>query len=442
MTRRILYILSILMLPVLTYGQDGIVVDAQTNQPLPYVMFYVSPSCGTLSNNDGEFHLVCDDDDEVRISCMGYNTLRYKSSEMPSKIHMQPKVTTMKEVTITTADNVLYRLVRKMQKEAKKNQKATGQYFFRLTTQYPGTDELAEAFLTAKSCVQMRDIIFHSGRRGQLKYEETKEADLQGLGRTNLHYFLRLAPVLVNFNVWGHTFVPADVVLSRTKNIYDVTCTSYTEEDGTEICKIMVRSNPNIKSYLTLDGTLYVDRKKLQLLRFEGCLRNLYLRAYDQAHRRTITTMIEYTMHADYRHDHGFTEIASMSGSLVKDSVKLRHILFNLGDKKLPFNKSVRVGSNMLESIDQVGCDSTLWQLADIVKRTRAEERVAFGMETEETIQRKQEEEEPKDTILDNAMRKLLEGTMKLQRTSIPERNTDIGVKEHIRSLPHIITVK
>ena len=53
-----------------------------------------------------------------------------------------------------------------MQKEANKNKKAAANYFFRFTTQYPGTDELAEAFLTAKSCVQMRDITFHSGNRG------------------------------------------------------------------------------------------------------------------------------------------------------------------------------------------------------------------------------------------------------------------------------------
>lgn len=438
--KKLLFILVMLIQASQTPSQSPKSVTDLQGAPLPYVTFYVSPSCGTISNEDGEYNLVCGEEDQVRVSCIGYKTIWFKASELPDVIRMTPITTALKEITVMAADDVLYRLVTKMQKEARKRKKAEGQYFFRLTTQYPGTDELAEAFLTAKSCVQMRDITFHSGRRGQLKYGEEENPDLNGLGRTNLHYFLRLAPVLVNFNIWGNTFVPADVVLSRTKNIYDVSCASYTEEDGTEICKIVVRSNPAIKSYITLDGTLYVNRKNLQLLHFEGALHNLYLRAFDQAHRRITTSPVEYTMHVDYRHDHGFTEIAHMSGSLVKDSVRLRHLLFNLGDRKLPFTKSVRVGDNMLESIDQVGCDSTLWQVTDIVKRTNAEERVAFGIETEERLQ-EQKHAEKKDTILQNAMQQLLEGTMPLQRTQFRERNVDMQLQQRKTSRPRVIYI-
>ena len=97
---------------------------------------------------------------------------------------------------------------------------------------------------------------------------------------------------------------------------------------------------------------------------------------------RITKDLVQYTMHVDYRHDHGFTEIANMSGTIVQNKVLLRYLLFNLGDKEIPFRKSVRVEDNMLQTIDKVGFDSVLWNMTGIVKRTRQEERVAFGDST------------------------------------------------------------
>ena len=186
-----------------------------------------------------------------------------------------------------------------------------------------------------------------------------------------------MAPVLVNFDVWDIAYVPADIVLKRGK-IYDVSCTAFKEDDGTEICKITVTGDSGIVSRPVLEGSLYVDRKKCRLLHFDGQMRGLYLRAYDQARRRITTNEVQYTMHVDYRHDHGFTEIANLSGTIVRDKVMVRYLLFNLGDKELTFKKSVRVENNMLQTIDKVGFDSTLWDMTGIVKRTQQEERVAF----------------------------------------------------------------
>lgn len=359
----------------------AVVKDAATGEPIPYAMVYVSQSCGTIANYDGEFCLSCLSSDVLRISCMGYQRVSFRASELPDTILMKPIASTLREVTVMATDDILFRLVRKMQKEARKHKKAVGRYFFRLTTQYPGTDELAEAFLSAKSCVQIRDITFHSGNRGLLSEGSIENRDLKGLGRTNMHLFLRLAPVLVNFDVWDVAFVPADIVLRRGR-IYDVSCSAFKEEDGTEICKITVTGDSNIVSRPLLEGSLYVDRKMCRLLHFDGQMRGLYLKAYDQARRRITSDVVQYTMHVDYRHDHGFTEIANMSGTIVRDKVMVRYLLFNLGDKEIPFKKSVRVENNMLQAIDKVGFDSVLWDMTGIVKRTRQEERVAFGDST------------------------------------------------------------
>lgn len=427
--RRFLFII-LLGLSGAVFAQENldtlaaVVIDAETGEPVPYANVFVSSTCGTISNYDGEFSLQCLSSEVLRISSIGYRKVSYKASELPAVIRMKPISNTLREITVMGVDDVLYRLVRKMQKEAKKYKKAEGNYFFRFTTQYPGTDELAEAFLTAKSCVQMRDITFHSGNRGLLlEAGVLDKPDLKGLGSTNLHVFLRLAPVLVNFDFWDFALVPADIVLDRKGKLYDVTCTAAFEDDGTEIRKIRVEGRENYTfTEPILEGTMYVDYKKCQLLRFDGQMRGLYLRSYDNARRRLSVDTVSYTLHMDYRHDHGFTEIANMSGTIIKNQVILRYLLFNFGDKEMEFKKSKRVGDNMLRAIDEVGYDSLLWTTTGIVKRTKEEERIAFGDSTFHMINRSNYNVPPSQQEIDannylrNAIQQLKGNAMQLHR--------------------------
>lgn len=405
----------------------AVVVDADTGEPVPYVSVYVSPSCGTISNYDGEFSLECLPSDVLRISCIGYKKVSYKASELlrkaqaePDTIRMKPLASTLREITVMGTDNILGRLVRKMQKEARKNVKAEGRYFFRLSTRYPGTDELAEAFLTAKSCVQMRDIHFHSGIRGLLSEGKIDNPDLKGLGRTNLHVFLRLAPILLFEDAWDFAVVPSDIVLSRKGKLLSVTSTSFTDDDGTEIYKMNFTAETDNPSFTILEGTMFVDRKKCQLLRFDGEVKGLYIRFYDYARQRSSIEMVGCTLHVDYRHDHGFTEIANMSGTILRDNVMVRYILFNLGEKEVTFNRTVYSGNDMIEAIDKVGYDSTLWAMTGIVKRTQAEERVAFQDSTFFMPNKSKynvppsEHERNTNKYLNDAIRQLKAGTMQL----------------------------
>ena len=215
------------------------------------------------------------------------------------------------------------------------------------------------------------------------------------------------------------------------KNLYEISCVQFSEEDGTEISKVHVTGNPTINSHPILDGTLYIDRKLCRLLRFDGQLHGLQIVLYDQAREQHFYTGIDYSMHVDYRHDHGFTEIANMSGVITKDSVRIRQLLYNLGDKKLVFSKSVRVGENMMHAIDQVGFDSTLWTNNNIVKRTQDEERIAFKDKTFWLSNKSKyntfhtEQEQHTDNYLQDAIHQLMDNTMQLQRMlSMPRQDS------------------
>ena len=402
MSKYILYII-VLCFPLLLSSQElqdtlnAVVIDGETGEPIPYANVYVSSSCGTICNYDGEFSLQCLPSDVLRISSIGYQRVSCKFSELTDTIF-------------------------------RKHKKAEANYFFRLTTQYPGTDELAEAFLSAKSCVQLRDVTFHSGNRGILKESGVLSTpDLKGLARTNIHVFLHLAPVLAYYNEWEFALVPADIVLSRRGKLYDVSCAAFKDEDGTEIRMIHVTGKPASASYAILEGTLFIDYKKCRLLRFDGEMQGLRLRAYDDARRRVSTDSVRCELHVDYRHDHGFTEIANMSRTIVRDKMMLRYLLFNLGDKEMTFTKSMRVGNNMMQTIDEVGYDSIQWTSTDIVKRTRMEERIAFGDSTFFMHNKSKYEVAPSpqeagaNAYLMNAMRQLKGNTMQMHR-GLPQK--------------------
>ena len=58
----------------------AVICDASTGEPIQYANVYVSPSCGTISNYDGEFWLQCLPSETVRISCIGYQRVSYRAS--------------------------------------------------------------------------------------------------------------------------------------------------------------------------------------------------------------------------------------------------------------------------------------------------------------------------------------------------------------------------
>ena len=113
---------------------------------------------------------------------------------------------------------------------------------------------------------------------------------------------------------------------------------------------------------------------------------------------------------------------ATTTGTIVKGNVMLRYVLFNLGEKEMTFGKSVYVGNDMIQAIDEVGYDAALWATTDIVKRTQAEERVAFG-DSSFHMQDKSKynaapsaQERNTNNYLRDAIRKLKGNTMQLHR--------------------------
>lgn len=88
---------------------DGVVKDAKTNLPLPYVnVGIIDKGVGTVTDNAGRFriNLTGHDADSLKLSMIGYKSLTYrvagfiKDTEAHKILLLQPTVTQLKEVKV------------------------------------------------------------------------------------------------------------------------------------------------------------------------------------------------------------------------------------------------------------------------------------------------------------------------------------------------------
>ena len=107
------------------------IVDADTEETLPLVGIYISEENNTLTNFDGEFSIRCDSSDEVRITCVGRQSIVLQAGQLPSVIKMQLLSSTLSEVTVTAVEGILVQVARKMEKSYRKRRYKQAQYFYR-----------------------------------------------------------------------------------------------------------------------------------------------------------------------------------------------------------------------------------------------------------------------------------------------------------------------
>ena len=169
------------------------VVDGETGEALPYAQVYVSAGNGTLTDGEGWFTLEAKKTDVVRISYVGYDAVQVKTAAMGDRIQLHPLSATMQEVTIVPAEEVLEKMLRRIDKEFLREENKRSNYFYRLTNTYAGTQELVEAYLNAYSMGNLRDVVFTAGRR--LKHAQYT-IRRSGISFSNLQKIIETGPVM------------------------------------------------------------------------------------------------------------------------------------------------------------------------------------------------------------------------------------------------------
>ena len=163
------------------------VVEDETGEALPLVGVYISEENNTLTNFDGEFSITADSTDLVRLSCIGRETITLRASALPTTVRMKMLSSTLSEVTVTAIEGVLAQVAKRTEKAFNSKKSKMAQYFYRQTSVFSRSQDIVEAFVGARSAVNLRELTFMSGRHGALSKAAWERSTISDM---NLHHIL------------------------------------------------------------------------------------------------------------------------------------------------------------------------------------------------------------------------------------------------------------
>ena len=382
--------------------REARVVDAESGEPIPCVGVYIEAGRTTLTNFDGDFSIEADSNEVVRLTCVGYRTLYFASAELPPVVRMEPLTGMMSEVTVRGLEGLLLNISRRMEKEYNRRRTSTAQYFYRQTTVIGRKQDIVEAFIKARSACNLRNLQFTSGRHGTATKEQQENSIFSNM---NLHHVLELGAMTKEIAFWDGLITPLlspkkqYVIRSKGKTdrikaielyqkFYDIDVKEIADEERKMLRIEMKRREDVDEKVAIMTGTLYVDANTLQALAFDGQVENMVLQFRPSELESIINVPVNLSLHIDYRHDHGFAEVADIGMQTRFENFQTRTMLFNFDENRPSASKVARVDENMLASIDKVRYDSILWATDNIIKRTKEEESIAKGFIVEDEAKR------------------------------------------------------
>ena len=366
-------------LPLFAFCEEltlhGRVVDAETGEPLPYVNIRVGKSIGTLTNIEGSFKLLTDENDVLSFSFVGYERLSLKADQMPDVIRLKPYTVKMKEVTVLPLDkeDILKRVIENLRSDYKTGSKWTRKYFFRALMEQDSVSYIAEAFMEAFSVMNVRSAQIISGLQGYDKESGKKPMSIHG---SNIHQLIEVAPRTSNSSFWKPLIKPFSHY-ETLMDFYNLKMQTLYDEEGQALLRFDFTWS---KDLLPMDynrrnitGTAYVDAETCRLLRFDGSCNNCTVRMGIMSYPISIDFHLEY----DYSQNVASVSNIAIQGS--NDFMTYRVLLFAIEEDKQEGTVTKASGSDIVTALKEAGYDGSLWSKYDIIKRTKEEERAAFG---------------------------------------------------------------
>ena len=379
--RTLLIFFYALLLSVSAWAQEvvlqGRVVDAETSEAMPYVAIYLREGKGVLTNAEGEYRLSVSQQDVLTFSCVGYEKQRISVSEVPKVVKMKPFERMLSEVVVRPVEEmkILKQVIRQLKQDYSKHNKDRQGYFLRSMMRNSKDSYLVESLMAGLSAVNLRNPETLSGRRGMNAKGDESEMRLR---LTNIHHLAEIGPRTYQSMYWESVIKPL-TSMAMIKKYYKVEMETLHGNDGEKLYRFTFQWNDkhtkDIGNRRYLTGTIDVDANNLHILRFEGNVGN----AYQWVNHQRLPSTIRF--HINYDCTRGYAAVSNLAFEGGNDKMKYRALLFNIQDDGLFATSSGYSGGNILYSVDEAGYDSTLWERYNIVKRTREEERIAFGDE-------------------------------------------------------------
>ncbi len=366
------------------------VVDGQTGEPLPYASVYVvGKGEGTIANSEGEFCLTAALDDTLRFTFVGYSPYSIKVSEVGSTVRLLPISTELREVTVLPAMTILQRVYQRLSSDYSSHKKEKSDFFLRQVYDIAGTRELVEGFLQCKSAVNLRDILFYSGRHFRAS---TGKADTTSMVFSNLHFPLSLGPQIHGETFWRAMVTPFGRMPGEDleKSGYTFRIASNVDDNGNETLQIgFHRDRSKKEDDCFLEGTLFVDAKTYRPLALEGEVVNLQMDLQIGSSSQQQKQPVTLHVRIGYDQEAGYTKVRDIVTELTCMGTHCKSVLLDVAGRKSNLHAQKARG-NLLEAINHSTYDPTLWS-DEIIKRSREEESIIRGKT--ESVQKENSEQ-------------------------------------------------
>ena len=373
--KKLFLVCASLLFSIATIAQDKYhVVDAETGEALDGVCMYVTDGRGAWTNENGDAELKIEDNEQVKISYIGYKTLVLKKAELEATIRLTPLSKDMREVSVETDEALLERVAKKLNKETNANRSHRVPFFSRITMQTDNGNEMIESFLEAGSAGIINLLRLYNGLYYNISASGHGTSNLR---RTNLHHIFCLGPNTENDKFWKGYVGPlhGGVSAGWLKRNYQLSSEVFTNDEGEGLRCITMTPK---KGKDLIGGKVYVKPSTCDLVYFEGTISVntvVYAGESSAVSNRVIKFYINYT-----KRD-GFSEVDNMTFVLTANGVKCRSVMINMEKYNLKEELTwpMEIGKNLVESLDDVGYNHSMDKYLCIMARTDAEDVLVNG---------------------------------------------------------------
>lgn len=371
--RHLLNIFFLLLAAITAQAQmlfTGRVVDAETNEELPFVTISCANNKHTLSNTEGEFIIDLHAGDTLKLSLFGYETLKIAAKKNLQTIKMHPAVRHLREVQIEALDtrSILECVMQNLERDYKKNRKAQRSYFYRSLLKSEEDSYLIEAFMNAQSAVNLRNERILSGITGV--NQEGEESSIP-LRLSNIHNQTEIAPRTYKSVFWEQAIKPLSSS-ATLKKYYHTRIRAIDGNSGEKFYRIDFEWKKEMTAGLGnrryMAGSMIVDAIDYRLLRFEGKIGNAFQWVQFSHLPSDITFLLVY----DYRDGYAAVDHLSIDGG--NDQLKYHTLVYCIhNNERLKGIRGINK-KNTIEAVLEAGKDSSVWQQYEVIKRTREED--------------------------------------------------------------------
>lgn len=357
------FLIIILCKSQYTFSQEqiytGKVVDAETGEPVPYVSVSNKKGAKAFSDASGVFKVA--GADSISISCIGYTPKSIHTATLPCIIKLEPYSTVLREVTVIPKESVIDITIRRLREGYKKNKKQKASYYAKITAMDYDMEEYIELLFNASSAVNLRDLVFITGRN-LAKGDSIRFSDS--------HRLLGLAPMMYDSQLSNNILIPLNPISAYTKKTnlneyYETEVEMKQSPEGKKLfcIKMYYKHVRGREARKAITGNLYIDAESYRLLSFEGNL--LHYRLDVGGLNGLETYYADTRIRINYDYTKGFSEVQElfvrMKGGLMQidiNAVKVDDI--NAEGKKE--NKY----RNLKRALQVAGYDKALWDSIQI----------------------------------------------------------------------------